>query len=264
MKYHKHYLGPKKEIKSSFLQKFPTSLWVAEEKIDGAWACITAKNGKIESVVSRKNLSFSDKSAFNLIGMKSNVDFVIVGELEAATQYATKKVKQNGGPSFIAFDVVSVNSIGLDFLKSPYEIRRKNLEALIEMINVPNITTSRLITSNFEKNYEEIIEAGGEGIVLKKKSSLYRTSSADGKTDDWFKCKRFHTVDFEVLGFDKTDSGMDNLILGLNGERVQTLACPAGYSPSDFVGKIIECMGDSQTDSRALRFARFMRIRDDK
>ena len=258
------YIGPKEQIQPDKLPSFENGKWIAEEKIDGCWAAIeTNPTGQISKLYSRTNVSWQ----VGLIGMDINLpNTVLAGELEVATQAATKLYQKLRYRRVWLFDVPVL--LGQDTSNLPYAKRRELLEIAFNKINDKHICLVESKQDNFKKFFEDIKSNGGEGIVLKRIDSKYKRSSSDGKVDYWVRCKQDNTVDFYVIGLGKTPSGLDNLELGLpkDGKMcyVQSIAIPKGYKAGQLIGQVVECIGDYQQDSGALRHARLLRIRTDK
>jgi ATP-dependent DNA ligase len=270
------YLGPKEYIKPIHLDRFENKGYVAEVKHDGAWCCVeTDSEGYLKSFTSRTGKTFGVDDCFSNI--KINLpNSILTGELEVASQAATKNFNKLGYRRLFIFD--AVNMLGNDIKKMPYINRRKLLEHVfsgsngfvIDKRNSPSACISLVEKreSGFKKFFDEVVAGGGEGLVLKKKDSLYYTHISDGKTESWLRSKNTNTIDFYVMGSGLTPSRAVNLELGLyrNGriEYIQSVAVPKGYVAKDLLGKVIECEGLEIMDSGALRSGHFARVREDK
>ena len=100
----------------------------------------------------------------------------------------TSKQLQEAPVGFIAYDIIEEN--GTDIRMISMEERRKKLEEMIHAINVPFLHLSPIIEF---KKWDELIairkqsrDKGSEGIMLKRKNSIYK----DGrKRGDWWKWK---------------------------------------------------------------------------
>ncbi len=267
------YVGPQKEILlPSTLSRFEDGKWLADQKVDGCHCTLTTSDsGSIASMVSRTGQAFEE--ARELIGCLSGLsDSVIVGEYEVMTQAAINAVNKNGMRRFWAFDIVFL--MGHDVRALPLEQRRALLENSIEAIRTqPDPRTNRIKIvrqeeKGFAKFYKEVKADGGEGLVLKKKGSTYRSQTSDGRTTSWVRVKDVSPVDLYVIGTGFTPSRAINLRVGLwkKGKPVelQSLALPKGYTAEQLVGTVIECEYDTQLESGKYRHLRFVRPRPDK
>lgn len=257
------YVGPKLQFQPEKLSSFDNGKWAAERKYDGVWtAFIINGSGLINEIYTRKGtLLVGDVVS----GLHLNTDIpntILIGELEASTQAATKSYYKLGYRRVWVFDAPMV--LGEDVRHVPYFKRRDLTELIVEKLNDKHFCHAEQRLDKFTAFYKEIKNDCGEGIVLKKLDSAYES----GDTSKWHKIKSIITVDFYVMGIGATPSGLPNLDIGLyiDGKlkRVQSLAVPKGYTAQDLQGRVIECIGDTIMDSGALRHARFNRTRNDK
>ncbi|RYG32725.1 MAG: ATP-dependent DNA ligase, partial [Chitinophagaceae bacterium] len=88
----------------------------------------------------------------------------------------TKKQLQEAPVAFFAYDVLEYE--GEDFRNQPMEVRRKKLEEIVEAINHPTLKLSPVITFDTWENLAETRsmarEVGSEGLMLKRKDSVYQ------------------------------------------------------------------------------------------
>jgi DNA ligase 1 len=118
----------------------------------------------------------------------------------------TKKQLQEAPVAFFAYDLLEYN--GEDFRNRPMEERRKNLETVVEVVNHPALKLSPVITFDTWENLAETRsmarEVGSEGLMLKRRSSVYQ---AGRKTGDWWKWKIDPLVIDAVLVYAAKGSG---------------------------------------------------------
>jgi DNA ligase-1 len=100
----------------------------------------------------------------------------------------TKKQLQEAPIAFFAYDLLEYE--GEDWRSKPLSERREKLEAIIKAINHPTLLLSHIVEFN---SWEELAklregsrEAGAEGFMIKRKSSIYGTGRRRG---DWWKWK---------------------------------------------------------------------------
>lgn len=100
----------------------------------------------------------------------------------------TRKQLTEAPVGFIAYDLLE--SHGEDFREQPQRVRRENLEKIVENIQSPVLKLSPLIPFT---DWDELglirlrsRELGSEGLMLKRKQSVYQTGRKRG---DWWKWK---------------------------------------------------------------------------
>lgn len=109
--------------------------------------------------------------------------------------------------TFTVFDCLYVNDKSL--MEEPLMKRKNVLDTLIrenERINV-----SRYIETQGIRLFEETKKLQLEGIVAKKKDSLYHPGK---RTKEWIKCKNLLEDDFVVCGYIPKEKGIVSLVLG--------------------------------------------------
>lgn len=266
---HPTYLGPKRQIQPSDLDRFEKyKTYVAEEKHDGFWCEVTTDDsGRIVSLVGRSGIKFSGAHVRGLIGTRVNIsNSVLIAELESGTEASNKR--NPGFKRLHVFDVVQL--FGQCTTKLLYEQRRALLEKMFfDVINDRRICLVKQVKSRFSRFFHEVSENNGEGLVLKKIDVQYVAQGSDGKTNHWVRCKRFRFVDYVVIEIGKSEGGSPNLQVGLyDGPRLIRVATIKNLPPEldyhSLVGRVIECKGLEVHDSGALRSGHFERVRLDK
>lgn len=97
---------------------------------------------------------------------------------------------------FHAFDVLHLS--GRDLTKSPLEDRDAQLRELLEPLGPAHpIKYTGHIVGDGAHVFEHAAQLGVEGIVSKRRRSLYR----EGRTRDWLKSKCWRTGEFVVCGY---------------------------------------------------------------
>lgn len=263
------YLGPQKEIITpNKLSKYDNGQWLAEEKHDGCWALLkTNERGIIRSITARSNNPIIDP---NIIG--SNFGFAnteLIGEIEYITPAACRRVLKRGYARFWAFDILKL--LDHSIKNVPIEQRRTLLVRTLASLKGSlrkRVIPVQQVVSDFDNFYRTIKSNGGEGIVLKRVGSLYKSSCHNNRTSNWIRVKDIHTVELIVIGKGKTPSQGDKLLLGTwnngNPKYVQSMSLPRGFMARELFGKVIECMYDFKLDSGTYRHLRFLRTRPDK
>jgi len=117
---------------------------------------------------------------------------------------------------------------------------------------------------------EDSVKHGFEGIVLKRKDSIYKTS----RTKDWIKVKKFMSEDVLCVDIIKSIKNKD-IISAVKFEYNNKICkCGSGFTkderklfakhPELIVGKIIEVKYQEIGSNGCLRFPVFVRVRPDK
>lgn len=108
--------------------------------------------------------------------------------------------------TFTAFDVLEVEEV--DWTQTPLIKRKKKLQSLLK--ENERINYSRTVDEQGEALFELTCERNLEGIVAKRKDSLYQPGT---KTKDWIKCKNLLDDDFVVVGYIHKEKGIVSLVL---------------------------------------------------
>ena len=139
-------------------------------------------------------------------GLKGMVLPFSVLQTRIGRKNITKKILQDAPAAFIAYDVLEFE--GIDFRNKPMMERRVALEKIIAQINLPVLQLSPVITLN---NWDELTEmrtlsrsVNSEGIMLKRKSSIYQVGRKRG---DWWKWKIDPLVIDAVMIYAQKGSG---------------------------------------------------------
>lgn len=109
--------------------------------------------------------------------------------------------------SIIAFDILYYKDRDITML--PLTERRKYLEDTVTENS--QISVSRYIETDGTKLFELVKQKNLEGIVAKKKSSLYWPGR---RTKDWIKCKILTEDDYVISGYIIKEHDMVSLVLG--------------------------------------------------
>lgn len=271
------YLGPDLEVLEASLPKYEAQGgWVVEPKHDGMWVMLTVgdpANGVPHQLKSRDAKSGlvggANAGTLPLEPLPLPPGCIVVGELEAATETSTKVFSKLGYRRLHLFDFP--RGPGGDHRHLPWKARRELLE--IAHASFDHATHSFPLvpyrTSGFAAAFKEWVAAGAEGLVLKRTDSLYKTPRADGKSDQWHRCKVRVTEDYVLTGLTKTPGGQPTGEWGLfkkgKLERCVQARCPEKLLTKENVGVLVcEFMGWQKMDSGALRHAQWVRVREDK
>ncbi|MDW2796509.1 DNA ligase [Clostridium boliviensis] len=202
-----------------------------------------------------------------------------------SNQFKIKLAADRYPASIIAYDILYYKDKDLTGL--PLMERKKYLEDAVTENNL--ISVSRYVEANGIMLFQLVREKGLEGIVAKRKDSLYWQGR---KTKDWIKCKVLSTDDCIICGYIKKKNNMTSLILGqyddealiykghvtlgvslrtLNQHKYKVIEdSPFGYVPEGNQDAVwlepeLVCIVESMpTEKDSFRQPVFKGIRDDK
>lgn len=141
--------------------------------------------------------------------------------------------------SFVAFDILYCKDKQMD--KLPLISRKKILSEIL--IENERISVSRYIESKGIELFDLAKKSGLEGVVAKKKDSLYLFNS---KTRNWIKCKVMSTDDCVICGYIRKEHNMTSLILGQYDQKKLVYR---GHVTLGVSGEIIKKLDQFITDS---------------
>ena len=131
--------------------------------------------------------------------------------------------------SFTAFDLLYRD--GEELMGHPLEERQARLKQAVKESD--RLAVSRVIEGQGKALYALTEQQGLEGIVAKRKGSLYYPGK---RTKDWIKIKNLQDEDFVVCGYIRKSQGMTSLVLGQyrGGELVYKGHVTLGVSGSNY------------------------------
>jgi ATP-dependent DNA ligase len=288
--------------------------WVGEPKIDGSRYLMHVGVGESRFTSrheSKKTGLFVEKSKniphLQDLFMNENVDVdlagcvfdgeIVRGGLLSKSSEVTKimgslpekaiQIQQESGyVDYFVFDILFDHE-GNDIRGLPYESRRNIMLGYLSEIADPkkHLNIIPVERQDKERFYQEIIAAGGEGVILKDSQAPY----AQG----WAKVKRHATFDVIITGYEeptkitKKSSGEESasrlydngwigaLVFGqyFEGKLVNFGSCSGmddamreeiSLNKEKYIGKVIEVMCQERLVSGRLRHPRFLRFRPDK
>lgn len=280
------YLGPGLDVEPDELLAFEQhGGYVMESKVDGMWCELTVgdpANGRPHRLNSRDGttepISGSNLGDIHLQPIPLPPGSIIIGELEAATEWATEQKELRGFRRLHLFDILRIDGRWEGFDKT-WKERAMKLSVLLAELSCHK-EESRFVEvpitqESFEAFYHRSIEQGYEGVVIKPARSIYSTTRSDGKTKEWVRCKRWVTGDYVLTGIEMTPGGkysgpQKTGAWGLykNGQlkRVMKAAPPdPALLRNENIGKlVVEFKGWAKFKSGALRHAQAVRVRTDK
>jgi bifunctional non-homologous end joining protein LigD len=176
--------------------------WSYEIKWDGYRALAFINKGEVE-LRSRNDKSFNDKfySLYNAI-LKWDIQAVIDGEIVVLGDNGVSdfgalqnwRSEADGALIFYAFDILWLN--GKDLTKLPLYQRREILKAHLPASDL--IRLSDTFDEAGDVFYQAAVKIGLEGIIAKKKDSLYHP---DTRSKEWLKIKASKRQEVVIGGY---------------------------------------------------------------
>lgn len=205
-----------KSSKTKELKQYEKN-YIAQEKLDGNRIIITKKDNLIylQTRSGKNDLSCNYPEIVKELLLEKLKSFILDGELvfyrkdtgksEFLTSLSVDSQKDYN-VKLMLFDVLE--SDGVNLRNYDQCIRSKWIYEFVNGGGFLNISYIPTHTSDFDKLYSDVIERGGEGLVLKKKTAKYQ----DGKrSSDWLKVKKEDTADVFIIGLSKGEGKYEKL-----------------------------------------------------
>ena len=215
--------------------------WTYEPKWDGFRVLASIREGSVR-LLSRNGHAFT-----KVFGPVSNalrgfpVSLVLDGEVIAINdrgrpdfealqaRLRPRDGELRGHLCYMVFDCLYVN--GHSLMLRPLEQRRLALQALQQALQTDTVKlTEGFPAEKSERLLSACASMGLEGVVMKKKGSLYRPGY---RSADWIKVPLRHTEEFVVAGYVPSPRGFSTLVLGQHdrqGKLVYAGFCGTGLS----------------------------------
>jgi bifunctional non-homologous end joining protein LigD len=222
---------PKAELATLVKEPPANDAWLHEIKFDGYRMFCCFQKGKVR-FISRSGQDWTLRmgSLADVIAKVPVESAVIDGEVvvldaKGVSQFQLlQNAMGNDGQKsrgaallYYAFDLIYLNN--LDLTGVVLEGRKKQLESLLKQAKLGSrIQLSEHMVGNGRQFYQQAARAQLEGIVSKKRGSLY----VAGRGSDWVKSKCRQTEEFVIGGYTKpegTRQGFGALLLGYFGKK---------------------------------------------
>lgn len=259
----------------------PEGNWTIEPKLDGLRClAIIDKNGEITFVSRNNKPLYNTRILEEQLKKKNLKNYILDGELfgddwNSSIETARSFKKEDGieNLTFYIFDAITMKE--WTYRKTMTLIKRKaRLKNSIgeDLKNIKLIGLNIIDSySDAKKIYDNFLENGYEGAVLKNISSQYPFK----RGSDWLKWKTMITVDLEIINYKEgTGRNVGKLGAFICDYKSNNVYVGSGYSDaqrkefwknkSEMIGKIIEVQAQEITKDNSLRFPVFKTLRFDK
>jgi len=194
---------PIARMKCSTLNEDKHSHWweddnyVADEKLDGHW-CELVTGNVINQIFSSLGNDISAEHRW-LSHTPLPPGFILVGELTVPDGSSNMTLTDVLREKFTGFDMLQVD--GVSWIPRPEYVRRTALEKIIQLARQQEgnhrFGIARRVERYRRQFYEEIVNAGGEGVILKDIRAPYLPGK---RSPYWRKKKKWLWIDVIVVG----------------------------------------------------------------
>ena len=208
--------------------------WLYEVKLDG-YRALVMKSGDRVQIRSRNNKDLT--GAYPTVAVSGSrlaaASAVIDGEIVAldGNGHPSFQALQNRGSyphhtiAFYAFDLLHLD--GTDLTRQPLEDRKRRLAAIVRD---SGLRLSTELPGTAAQVISVVREAGLEGVIAKRRSSLYQSGI---RSEAWVKLKLERQQEFVIGGYRPGPQGVDSLLVGFYDGRSLRFAgkVRAGFTP---------------------------------
>ncbi len=152
---------------------------------------------------------------------------------------------------YYLFDLIYLD--GYDLSRVPFKARLKLLAEIVRVDSV--VRLSDTVEGQGRALFEVVRQRGLEGIVAKRKGSLYHF----GRSDDWLKIKVSQTLDCVVCGFTAPKGGRERLGSLVLGRFREGRLAHVGNAGSGFSSALLQEVGDL-LEARAVKACPFDQV----
>ncbi len=222
-------------------QTFDNEEWLFEYKFDGYPAIASVFDGKV-SLYSRNHNSFNKKYPSIVKELeKLEMDIVLNGEIVALYKKGKQKFqllqnhlqKKADKLVFYVFDILYLN--GHETMEMPLSDRKDLLDHVFKNIDSDLILKTGTVIGNGKKFFQKVEKDKGEGIIAKKRNSIYQLGK---RNNDWLKIKTEQRQEAIICGYTKPQGGRSHfgsLVLGVyEGKKLVHIGnCGTGFKEAD-------------------------------
>jgi hypothetical protein len=241
--------------------------WIAEEKFDGHRLLITKRGDAVTAwsrPTSTHEANARDLPPAIITALRQLPDGTYDGELivPGGTSSDVTRLDKRDALRLVLFDVIEL--LGRSLIGKTYTDRRSALDIAVRHFSGPDVDitdTAALLSvpPQFpvsEAGVQAIWDRGGEGAILKRTGSTYRSG---WRTPDWVKVKRLGSAVLTITGFEagkcgpyskallRGDDGLETSVKTLdNATRDDIARDPARYIGARLVVHYIEKMASGK------------------
>jgi DNA ligase D-like protein (predicted ligase) len=207
--------------------------WTYEVKWDGYRALLLKERGHVQLRSRNDNNLTTTYPTIHVAALKLKAETVLDGEIVAldpngkpsfqALQH--RSAHRNYAIVFYAFDLLHLD--GEDLTNIPLHVRRKQLPAVVKG---SGILLSEPLPGTSKQVIEAVSRIGLEGIIAKRRDSLYQSGERSGA---WVKLKLDKQQEFVIGGYRRGPNGIDALLVGYYERKELRFAgkVRAGFTP---------------------------------
>jgi bifunctional non-homologous end joining protein LigD len=206
--------------------------YIFEPKLDGYRALCQKREGTLR-FISRNNRDITREFTELSFGDHITADCTLDGEIviydeKGNPSFALMQQRKHPRPplTYVAFDILELE--GRDLRRLSLSERKKLLTGTIKEGQNLQIMPS---TENGEELWNIVTARGLEGVMAKKKDSVYAT----GRSRAWLKIKLEKTVDCVIVGYATKTREIASLALGLYDHATLTYIGQVGTGFSELV-----------------------------
>jgi DNA ligase D-like protein (predicted ligase) len=209
-------------------EPFDSEAWLYEIKWDGFRAIAYIDEPGSYRLLGRKRSDFKaqfpELRPLSTLPAGSIVDGEIVAMVDGKPDFATLLQRQRSPSArsrhrpvtFLAFDLLYTGFESL--MKLPCDVRRQRLAEVMQSTASPRLALSRSVVGDGIEFFRKACEMGLEGVVAKRRSSVYEPGRRSGA---WLKFKKRTSLFCAIIGYLPSDErGLKSLIIAAPVEGV--------------------------------------------
>jgi bifunctional non-homologous end joining protein LigD len=224
-------------MKALPVEKLPEGDWLYEVKYDG-YRALAFKDGKDVRMVSRNKKAFDYPQLLDALKLLPAERVIFDGEIAALDEKGRSSFqllqifKSSGDVPLVYYVFDLLFSKGKDLRKEPLSARRKLLADVLKK-TPPNIRLSEGLQGSKEDLLRVAQQFGLEGLVAKRKSSVYESGRRSGV---WVKVKLTKAQEFVIGGYTLPEGNrkyFGSLLVGYHGPNGLSFAGRVGSGFSE-------------------------------
>lgn len=225
------------------LEDLDDGAWIAERKYDGTRLVVEHLDDRV-GLFTRRHVERSETLPDMAAAVRESIPEGTMLDAEytyldpdGGSQFAPihtdgeRKRAASLEPTLFVFDVMAVD--GEWVVRESLVDRKERLESLVDESEA--ITVVDHATSDFQAFYDELVETGEEGVIVKRRESPYHEGT---RSDHWRKVKAFSEVDAVVVGYTPGE-----------GKRQETFGALVLTDGEQFIGRVGTGFTDADLDA---------------